>query len=309
MPKFSVAESIEIEASPERVFDVVSDFSTWTTWSPWLCAEPEATVEVTDDPKSVGSGYSWNGEIVGQGEMKHMVLEPSVRIVEDLRLLKPWKSQADVAFDFEKLSAGTKLTWSMDSSMPWFMFWMIPTMKSMIGMDYERGLKMLKEYIETGSVLSETRVRGVESVGPINVAGKRHQCTLDTLGPLMSEAIDKSAKVLQQHNVQICGEKIAVYHNFDMKTRTFDFTAGHIVSDPVSGIDSLSVWSLPRGEALAVEHTGSYDNLGNSWSAAYQHARYKKLKQSKVGTFEIYKNDPETTSVADLKTEVFLPLK
>ena len=37
---------------------------------------------------------------------------------------------------------------------------MKPQMETFIGMDYERGLKMLKEWIETDKIESMTRVRG-----------------------------------------------------------------------------------------------------------------------------------------------------
>ena len=55
---------------------------------------------------------------------------------------------------------------------------------------------------------------------------------------------------------------------------------------------------------------GTYDHLGNSWGAAYQFARAKKIKQSKrEATFEIYRNDPETTAPAELLTEIYMPLR
>jgi len=61
--------------------------------------------------------------------------------------------------------------------------------------------------------------------------------------------------------------------------------------------------------ALRVDHVGSYDHLGNGWSAAHQYARYKKLKQSRVGTFEVYRNSPDTTAADALITEIYMPLK
>lgn len=79
MPKIHVAESIEIAASPERAFDVVADFGSWTKWSPWLGAEPDARVDVTDNPNSVGSGYRWSGDVVGEGEMEHVRLDHGTR--------------------------------------------------------------------------------------------------------------------------------------------------------------------------------------------------------------------------------------
>jgi effector-binding domain-containing protein len=90
----------------------------------------------------------------------------------------------------------------------------------------------------------------------------------------------------------------------------FDYTSGFAIPDSANSVPAeLSSWSIPTTKALSVEHIGSYEHLGNAWSAANQFARYKGLKQSRVGTFEIYKNDPKETAPADLHTEIFLPLK
>lgn len=309
MPKMQVAESIEIAADPQTVFQLVSDFNRWTQWSPWLCCEPDAKVTVTNDANSVGSIYQWEGELVGQGEIEHLVLDPGSFIEQDLRFVKPWKSQATVTFDFQPSEDGTKVTWTMDSKLPFFMFWMKSTMEAMIGMDYERGLKMMKELIETGKVESTTTIRGVESVGPLHVAGYRQTCTMNDIGPALSDAISKTMDTLNQKGISAEPEKIAVYHGFDMKNRTFDVTSGTLVCDPLEASDGLETWSLPKTQALAVEHRGSYDNLGNPWGAAYQYVRYKKLKQKKCATFEIYRNDPADTATADLQTDIYLPLK
>lgn len=171
MPKFHVQRSTIINDTPANVFAKVADFGTWTKWSPWLCAEPDAEVHVSEDSSSVGSVYSWKGEVVGEGEIEHRKLEPGKLIDEEIRFVKPFKSKSDVSFDSEAVDGGTKITWHMKGSMPWFLFWMIPQMEVFIGMDYERGLKMLKESIETGTILSTVNVRGIESVGPLRMAG------------------------------------------------------------------------------------------------------------------------------------------
>ena len=66
MPAINVRRSIQIQASPETVFNTVSDFGSWETWSPWLRIDPEAKVTISDDPRSVGSTYRWSGEVVGK---------------------------------------------------------------------------------------------------------------------------------------------------------------------------------------------------------------------------------------------------
>ena len=89
-----------------------------------------------------------------------------------------------------------------------------------------------------------------------------------------------------------------------------EYTCGFLISnasDPALG--ALAQWSSPQTEALRVEHVGSYDHLGNAWSAAHQFARCKRLRQKKTGSFEIYRNDPKDTPPAELRTEIFLPLR
>lgn len=308
MPTYHVEESIAIQADIQDVFDVVADYGSWASWSPWLCAEPDANVNISGPPGTAGSRYEWNGEIVGQGQIEHLRLSPSTLIEDELRIVKPFKSASKVCFRFDQSGDHTTVTWAMDGKLPWFLFWMTGSLKSMIGMDYERGLKMLKEWIETGAIASKTHIRGIESIDAIHVAGVRKQCEMDALNHTMEHAFSEANQELVQRGLSTEGEMISVYHHFDAKEKTFDFTAGYIL--PTQTDDpTLSTWSMEPGNALTVHHQGRYDHLGNAWGAAYQYARYKKLKISNHGTFEIYRNDPAHTPEVDLETEIYLPLK
>lgn len=308
MPKFSVSRSITIEKHPDEVFDIVSDFGTWTQWSPWLCAEPDAEVKVSTDSASIGAKYSWNGKIVGAGELQHDRLEKGKRIEDTIRFLKPFKSQSDVSFDFEPVAAGTKTTWNMNGSLPWFMFWMKPMMESFIGMDYERGLKMLKEWMETNRIKSKSESKGVQSVGPLNMSGIRRTSKLSEIAAFMEKDLHNAKQKLEQNDVAILG-CMSVYHNFKIKTQIMDYTSGFVTQGSVD-VPGLSNWNIGNVNALRVDHTGSYDHLGNAWFAANQIARNTPgMKQSKAGAFEVYKNDPTDTAEEDLITEIYLPLK
>ncbi|MCA9189572.1 MAG: SRPBCC family protein [Pirellulaceae bacterium] len=310
MPKYHVHRSINISASPETVYQHVADFGTWTTWSPWLCAEPQATVTVSSPSSKVGAVYSWSGDVVGAGEIEHQHLQPGKLIEDEIRFTKPFRSKSKVSFDFQPSGDGTTVTWHMHGSLPWFMFWMVSQLQTYIGMDYERGLKMLKELIETGKIQSKTEVRGVEEIGPLQILGVRRQCQSKDIGETMTEAFNVAHQRLCAENISYQPAAISVYHKVDVQSQTFDFTSGFVVpSPPASSPSGLQSWSLPASKALRVNHVGRYDHLGNAWSAAYQVARYKKLKQSKAGAFEIYRNDPQTTPAPELVTEVYLPLR
>lgn len=310
MPKYHVHRSTTISATPQDVFERVADYGSWTSWSPWLCAEPEAEVTITEDPASVGSVYSWKGEVVGQGEIEHLRLEPGRLIEDEIRFVKPFKSRSHVSFEFEPAANGTRITWHMRGALPWFLFWMTPMMETFIGMDYERGLKMLKEWMETGTVLSRTKIRGIEPVGPLKVAGVRRSCSMSEIEPSMTSAFAEATQKLSYAQIPVDGDPISVYHRFDMKQQIFDYTSGFVIPLSWPSVpEELSSWSIPQMKAFIVQHTGSYANLGNAWSAAHQHTRYKKLKQSKVGTYEIYRNHPAETPPAELRTDIYMPLR
>jgi effector-binding domain-containing protein len=274
-----------------------------------LCAEPDAQVDVTEDASSVGSIYSWKGKVVGEGEIEHRDLEPGSLIEEEIRFVKPFRSKSQVSFEFEPVGDGTKITWHMRGSLPWFLFWMRSQMEVFIGMDYERGLRMLKEWLETGQILSETKVRGIESVGPLKMAGVRKTCAISEIGPSMEEAFSEATEKFKANELSTETQTLSVYHDFDIKAQTFDYTSGYVVSAATESVPGLSMWSLPASKAFCVEHIGSYEHLGNAWSAAHQITRYEKMKLSKAGGYEVYRNSPQDTAPAELRTEIYLPLK
>ncbi|MEZ6130043.1 MAG: SRPBCC family protein [Planctomycetaceae bacterium] len=309
MPKYTVQRSIVIRAPIETVFDTVVDYSTWTRWSPWLGIDRNAVVKVSDDPKSVHSVYHWNGDLVGHGEIEHFNLERPTLIEDQIRFFKPFRSRSGVSFILRSVDDGTQITWQMDGRLPWLLFWMQSNMEAYIGMDYERGLKMLAELIETGQVLSQTHVIGVEQTAAQDVYGVAGSCPTDDVGPAMSEAFAKVNSAFSSAGLSVDGRMLSIYHPCDLKKRQFHFTSGYSVNPDSPLPDGLVHCRLPPGRTLHIRHTGRYENLGNAWSGAHQYARYKKLKLAHRDAWEVYANSPDDTPLADLVTNIFLPLK
>lgn len=310
MPKFQVTRSIVVNASAEQVYGALADFNTWTTWSPWLIAEPEAAVTVSPDSSSVGSTYAWAGTITGQGKLQHRKLVPHVLIEDDLNFVKPFKSYADVIFRLSAEASGTKVTWSMNSSMPWFLFFMVPMMKTLIGMDYSRGLAMFKEWLETGNITSQTTIHGIESAKPFRMVGIAASCAVDQVSVSMEQSFGQTHSELERLKIPMDGEMISVYTKFRVKEAIFEYISGYIVPEHVQVPEGspLKSWTLPTTRVFRVEHRGAYQHLGNAWSIANQLVRFKKLKQHSAGTYEIYRTVPPVADAA-LVTDVFLPLR
>ncbi|MGI9470930.1 MAG: SRPBCC family protein [Rubripirellula sp.] len=309
MPAYHVQRSIIIQASPEKVYDTVADFGTWTKWSPWLGVDKEAVVSVSEDPRSIHSHYHWKGELVGEGVLEHVTLDRPHLIEDEIRFVKPFKSQSDVSFELEPEGDGTKITWHMKGKLPFYLFWMKSKMDVFIGMDYQRGLKMLRELIETSRVLSDVNIMGVEDVESKSLIGHSNTSSIDGISAAMETSIRSVTEKLTGSGACIDGEMISAYHPTDLKLGRFDFITGYALDHATPVPAGLDRCDLPAGRALHVRHTGSYDNLGNAWSGAYQFARYKKLKIAKQDGYEIYRNDPNETDSADLITDIYLPLR
>ncbi len=310
MPKYQVVRAEVINVPSEQVFQTIADFKTWKTWSPWLICEPEAKVVVTDNSNSVGSNYEWTGKLTGQGKIQHRTLVENTLIEDDLNFIKPFKSYADIRFQIAEHAAGCKVIWTMDSSMPWFLFWMIPMMKTFLGMDFARGLRMLKEWLETGEITSKSTVHGVQEVEQFRIAGIANSCAVDDVGASMEASFAKARSEFKRLGIPLDGQMVSVYTKFGMKSGTFDYISGYIIPENVSipSDSSLKVWKTTSTKAFHVAHVGSYEHLGNGWSIANAHVRGHKLKQCRGGTYEVYRTVPPTPQ-SQLLTDIYLPLK
>ncbi len=306
MPKTFVSRSIVINAPQKKIKEFVGDLHNWQVWSPWLVCEPEATLNVQDD----GKFYTWEGKRVGSGELK-VTKEEDQLITYDLTFLKPWKSFAKVEFKFSEVDGGTKTEWTMHSSLPFFMFWMKKQMEAWIGMDYERGLKMLKEHIETGSINSKLEFIGEHDFSGSNFIGIKRTSQFKNLGVDMEKdftTLDKFAKTKQ---IEMTGIPFSQYHKFDLVSGEVIYTAGFQVAKIPSNLDTQFVsGNLSKTKLHTVRHKGSYEHLGNAWSTAQMMMRSKEFKPiKKYHPLEFYHNDPAETSPEDLITDISFACK
>ncbi len=314
MPAYHVERSIVINRPIEHVFDAVTDFSQWSAWSPWLVIDHDAEVTVSDDSNSVGSIYQWEGDFTGIGEIEHVELNRPTSAYQQIRFLKPFKSKADVAFTFESVDDGngsqaTKVTWLMDGSVPFFLFFMAKTIPAYIGMDYDRGLRMPKDQIETGKVESRCEVHPNTAICQRRVVGKRLKCSLSEIGDKMGPAFEAVFAAMPEKCDEDDHEVIAVYQSMDIKTGMLECVVGVTLDESIPAPGGLDECTVGASNGLMIRHTGAYHHLGNAWSGAHQFAQGKKIKLAKTPGFEVYQNSPSDTADADLVTEVWLACK
>ena len=306
MPSMNISKSIVINAPADQVFRVIGNFNSWTKWSPWLIAEPDAKVDVSSD----GEEYSWEGKVTGAGNMKITKSVEGESVEIDLHFIKPWKSQADVAFLLEKDGGGTKVTWTMKSGIPFFLFWMKKMMEVMVGMDYDRGLKMLKDFVEDGEVHSKLEFIGNEQFDGGKYIGIKTKCTMTEIGEQMQGDFIKINEYIEGKDFVI-GHPFSIYHKWAFVKGNVEYTSGVLVSSVPDDLPNYFViGEIPSTPVHTIRHTGPYEHLGNAWSTQMMYERGKVFKQNKkIHPFEVYVSDPAQTAPNDLVTEIHLPMK
>lgn len=306
MPKTHVNKKVIVNASAEQIYAILADFSHWAAWSPWSIMEPEVNITISEN----NSYYEWVGGRTGSGNMRIVGQVENKSVSIDLNFLKPWKSYAKVEFHLKPSGEGTEVTWTMDSSLPFFMFWMKKMMEIFIGMDFDRGLRLLKDYAEDGEAHCKLTFGGRESHAGFQFVGMRTECTMETMGKKMEEDMPKLAQLAQENGLQITGPAFTQYHKWDVKNSRVVYTSGIPVAEVPANLPAgFFKGSIPATTVQTITMQGPYHHLGNAWSTLYSMQRNKEFKLNKaVHPFEEYHNSPHDTAQNDLLTKVCFPI-
>ena len=307
MASFHVVRTKQINASISKVFTTLTDMSSWSKWSPWLIMDPEANVNVAADNHS----YTWEGNRVGKGHMEIAKEQLNSEIDYNLTFLKPWKSKAKVKFKMVEKDGGTEVEWHMDSSLPWYLFWMKRMTIAFISNDYDRGLNLLKDYIEDGEIHSKLNWLGESQFPGCDYIGIKRDCTIDEMEYVMKEDFEK----LMAFSEDVAGadktKAFSMYHKFNFVKQTASYTAGIPTTTIPSDLpENAFIGNIPATKIYTLEHVGPYQHPGNAWTTMYTMHRKKEIKPVRsIHPFETYGNSPTDTNPNDLITHINFAVK
>jgi len=256
-------------------------------------------------------GYSWDGEVVGSGSIRITDEREPDHIQYDLQFLRPFKSFSKVSFELAVRYRGTEVTWTMNGSLPWFLFFMTRMMSHFIGMDYERGLKMLKDHAEQGEVPCHLEFSGVQSFQGFRYVGLRKQCLIADIQEAMGRDVDELKRLIARHAVSVSGPPFCQYLKWGLGGGMCSYVIGYPVSGGMAKVPAeLEEGNLPDVSTYRVRMKGPYRHLGNAWAAGMMHGRaWKYQKRNNVAPFEIYETDHETVEENEIVTMVHFPCR
>src|SRR6478672_946381 len=117
---FQVQRSATVNAPPEKIAPLLSDFHHWEAWSPWEKLDPAMQKTYTGAPAGKGAVYEWSGNSkAGAGRMEILDASPA-KVSIQLDFLKPFEAHNLTDFTLEPQGAGaTRVNWVMRGPMPY----------------------------------------------------------------------------------------------------------------------------------------------------------------------------------------------
>ncbi|MGL5823967.1 MAG: SRPBCC family protein [Nocardioides sp.] len=150
MSSYVVVRQATINATPERVHELLNDFHQWPLWSPWERLDPAMRRTYSGAERGTGSRVAWAGNRkAGEGSMEIVSSSPDeIRI--DLRFRKPMKSRSESVFAIRPSGHRSEVSWTMSGEQKgiWGLLGRLYPMDKLIGKDFELGLSQLKAVAE-----------------------------------------------------------------------------------------------------------------------------------------------------------------
>ncbi len=143
---FSVERRVTIQAPPEKIVPLLSDFRRWGEWSPWEKLDPAMQRSFGGPASGVGATYGWQGnKDVGKGRMEVKSVSPQ-KVGIQLDFLEPFEAHNMADFLLAPKDGGTEVRWVMSGPATFItkLMGVFTSMDAMVGPDFERGLAQLK---------------------------------------------------------------------------------------------------------------------------------------------------------------------
>ncbi|MFV0406157.1 MAG: SRPBCC family protein [Propioniciclava sp.] len=152
MAPYSISRSIRIASPPDVVRQHLVDFRAWQDWSPWEGLDPNLQRTYSGPESGPGAHYAWQGnKKAGAGSME--MLHATAETIEvQLIFTSPWKATNLVVLTLQAVDHQTEVTWTMHGENKGIaaLFAKVMNMDAMLGKDFEKGLRQLKNVVEQG---------------------------------------------------------------------------------------------------------------------------------------------------------------
>lgn len=304
-----------IDAPPEVIYNTVNDYKEWPRFSPWIEQDMDANLTYDEISSGNNAGYSWEGDVLGEGYMKTINTNPHESISQEINFTKPFESSANINWKFDSTENVTKVTWEMNGQQD-FMTKMYVAFAGSIeentGPDFERGLFKLDSIVQADMKRYEISVDGITQHSGGFYLYASASAKMDSFEDKMSQLMPKVRGFAKENNITMAGNPFVIYHKWDAENNAVIFSCCVPTTTKVLATDSeILTGQITPFRAVKTTLKGNYGNLQRAWEKARNYIQSNQLTQPQDAmAIESYLNDPSSTpNPANLITEIYLEIE
>ncbi|NOQ26333.1 MAG: hypothetical protein GQ564_13295 [Bacteroidales bacterium] len=307
---FHIERSTVIEKHVSIVYKTASDMSQRTKWDPWIEMEPNAKIDVHMSQEIIGSGYSWKGDIIGEGKITIVKVIPNKEINSKIEFIAPQSMESDVIWTFQESDHNTIVTWAFEGTLSYPLEkWFGLFMDKSLGTQFERGLFNFKKLVEGQPDLTgrSSNIKEVDFKGLTAIAIKK-EWPNEKLNSKILKTFSKLLRHLKANNMNITESPVVVYHASNKENHTI-LECAIPISEKIIESDNIKIIELSASKTIMATHFGHYNTVRTTSDALQQYISENNIEIT-GSRFEIYVTDPmQEPDSRKWETKVYYPIK
>jgi len=309
--KVHLQRSIVIPREASKIFSVINSLQNFNQWSPWYALDVEAKYTVRGPDSGVGSKLSWQGnDKVGEGS-NEIIESLKNQSIKTIFYFGKSDHPAYSTLSLKPQEQGTEVTWAFENDFGYNIFYRYfgLVLEDMIAPDYEKGLVLLKKYVESLPLYDYSSISTVQTEEQkIYTVDAQSQLNQAEITAKITEAYGKIITFIAKNGIATAGTPKII--NLDHGSDTFKFRAAIPVAatDVVDENNEIMANVLYAGKALKLIHQGPYVDFKKSYDILNAYIAQNKLQRNGY-SWEDFVTDPGVVSEKDLITHIYQPIK
>ena len=313
LPKtYTVKRSAEIKAPIETAYLIAADFDYRPKWDPWLSMDPDAEVSIIGESNKVGSGYTWDGEVIGSGKITIKELEENKKIISDLEFFDPRPGKADVLWTFSEINGITSASWSIMGNLAYPVERLMGLfMDKMLGPDLEKGIESFKGLCEETGIIPQPRTGkiGEKEMPGRGVLTILRETNLSEIGLVLGECYGQIMAYAGKNNASVTGAPFAIYLTYNRETGDMKLMPGIPIAKKLPSKGDIKYQEFGPTRVVYASHFGPYPTISVTYDAIGEYLKNNKIEPA-GNPWEEYVTDPGSVDSEYLiETVVYFPVK
>lgn len=275
--EYMVERTQVIDASKEQVYNHIKEWKSWDEWSPWVEKDSTIVVTIEGDDGMENSMYKWTSENSGAGSMTNTGSTENEIVNYDLEFTAPRQGNSKGYLKLEDAEeGGTKVIWSMygqNGFIERIMFTFMD-LESMVAPDFDRGLELLKELVETEEVEEDPGedallIEELTFEATTYIGLTFEDTPFDKLmsAEFMGTNFGRVYSHVEEKKYEMAGPVSALYHTWDTATKTSTVSFVFPVVGAVANDGDFVTINIDKSSMAVYNFYGDYSKLGDAHDA------------------------------------------